>query len=123
MRVGSLQKYYADHGGPQHGGHLSWPGTQEGFPVRGEPAHLRQSEYQGLTHVLDYKSGAFRMWVPEEKAAFDDVMDHIVNGWYAQHKRIDHFSLEYGAPLIWLEWLQIYGEIPNSKAPGAPNVV
>lgn len=120
MPVGSMLKYFSDRGGDDHGGHLHWPGTTQGFPYRGEVAPtLRQSEMDAIQHALDYKSRSFKMWEPQDKAAFDLVMDRIVNGWYLQHKRFDNYVESQQDYVIRLEWVQIYGEHPSGKTPGS----
>lgn len=117
---GSMLKYFSDRGGADHGGQLHWPGTQEGFPFRGEHVPtLKQSETENLAHALDYHSRSFKLWDPEDKRAFDVVMDRIVNGWYMQHKRFDNFVPEQQEYVVRLEWVQIYGEYPAAKHPGS----
>lgn len=119
---GSMLKYFRDKGGPEsgHRGQLMWPGTADGFPVLGNgqtPPDLRQEEYDNLPLSLDFKSDKFEMWDADQKNRYDEIMDRIVNGWYMQRER-RVLDTERG-PLIWLEWVQIYGEIPNAKNPGA----
>ena len=119
--VGSMFKFFQERGGPdtEHRGTLHWPGTAEGFPFRGEQVPLtKQHETEQIGHALDYRSQLFRLWVAEEKAAFDAVMDRIVNGWYMQHRRTDKDVPGQIAPAVWLEWVQIYGELAQGKHPG-----
>jgi len=121
MPRGSMRKFFEEQGGStsEHGADLHWPGTMDGFPFRGPVVpDLRQQEYENVPLALDYHSGQFRLWEPDGKAAFDDVMDKIVNGWYMQHKRIDRWSNEHCGLLVWLEWVQVYGETPAGKHPG-----
>lgn len=121
LRTGSMLKYFEDKGGAEteHGAPLHWPGTPSGFPYRGETAPLlKQKEVEEIDHALDYHSRLFRLWIPEEKEAFDAVMDRIVNGWYMQHRRTDREIPGEVAPAVWLEWVQIYGESPLGKHPG-----
>jgi hypothetical protein len=116
MPDGSMLKYFRDNGGPDHGGDLHWPGTMEGFPFRGDRApDLHQEEFETIAHAMDYHSKLFELWKPEEKQAFDDVMDRIVNGWFMQHRRHDQWTDDGLA--VWLEWVQVYGEVPNTKVP------
>lgn len=119
MPTGSMKKYFEDRGGDAsaHGGPLSWPGTPAGFPFRGSVPDLRQEEYDTIPHVLDYHSQLFRLWDLEEKRAWDQVMDRIMNGWYMEHRRIDRWSDQHCGLVVWLEWVQIYGEAPTTKAP------
>ena len=123
MPRGSMAKYFQERGGNQHGGPLSWPGTIDGFPVRGDNVpDIRGEEITDIPLALDYQSKRFCLWEPGEHAAFNDVMDRIVNGWYMQHKRIDRWSDEHGGLIVWLEWVQIYGEVAGTKHPGVNNV-
>jgi hypothetical protein len=123
MPRGSMHKYFRDQGGSgtDHRGQLLWPGTADGFPVRtdGPIPDLRQAEYEDLPLALDFHSGEFCLWKPEDKARFDAVMDRIVNGWFMQHRRIDKESPD--GLKVHLEWVQIYGETATGKSPGASN--
>jgi hypothetical protein len=120
MPRGSMMKYFSDQGGDRHGGPLHWPGTADGFPFRGDNIpNLKQHEMEQLPHVLDYKSRSFKLWDPADTAEFNLVMDRIVNGWYVQHKRYDNWVQEHLEYIVRLEWIQIYGESPNTKAPGS----
>jgi hypothetical protein len=121
MPDGSLLKFARDaRPGLDHGsGKLLWPGTADGFPVRvdGPAPNLKQAEFDELRHVLDYRSKSFDLWVPEQKTVFDTIMEYIVNGLFMQHKRVDTQTAE--GLRVWLEWVQIYGEIPATKQSGA----
>lgn len=118
---GSVQKYLKDIAHEDHGGALSFPGTASGFPVRGSVQHLRQEEYENLPHVLDFKSRKFVLTNDADKEEFEKIMDRIVNGWYSLYKRVDRWCDENGGPIVWLEWLQIYGEAVQGKHPGGIN--
>jgi len=120
MPSGSMLKYFRESGGEAHGGNLHWPGTVDGFPFRGDKAPtLRQSEVEQLPLALDYHSRSFKLWEPEDRKAFDLVMDRVVNGWYMQHKRFDNFIESQQEYIVRLEWVQVYGEYPQSKHPGS----
>lgn len=118
MPRGSMAKYFREQGGSVHGGQLHWPGTADGYPFRGPVPDLRQQEYLDVPLALDYHSSIFHLWLPDEKEQFDAIMDRIVNGWYMQHKREDRWSEQHDGMIVWLEWVQIYGESPNAKHPG-----
>jgi hypothetical protein len=116
-----MLKFFQETGGlnTEHGGRLHWPGTVDGFPYRGEQAPLlKQQEMENLPLALDYRSKLFELWKPEDKKAFDETMDRIVNGWYMQHRRKDIEVEGQAMPAVWLEWVQIYGESPGTKHPG-----
>ncbi len=121
MPDGSLLKFARDaRPGLDHGsGKLLWPGTADGFPVRveGPAPNLKQAEFDELRHVLDFHSEQFDLWVPEQKKRFDLIRDYIVNGLFMQSMRRDREMPE--GIRVWLEWVQVYGEIPQGKQPGA----
>ena len=113
----STTKFFGE-GGPLHGGNLQWPGTGAGFPVRGAvPADLKQEEFEEIGHVLDFKAAAFRLWVPAEHADYLTIMDRAANGWFSIKFCERHWQPEHESYLIWLEWVQVYGELPNGKRP------
>jgi hypothetical protein len=111
----SIKKYFGDLGGPAHGNdRLHWPGTADGYPVRGNslPPDLKKEELDSIDLQLDFKSKMFELWDPAQKAEFDDVNDKIVNGWYLQQRRNDNWDDEHKHFRVWLEWAQVYGMLP-----------
>jgi hypothetical protein len=111
----SIKKYFGDLGGPAHGNdRLHWPGTADGYPVRGNslPPDLKKEELDSIDLQLDFKSKMFELWDPVQKAEFDDVNDKIVNGWYLQQRRNDNWDDEHKHFRVWLEWAQVYGMLP-----------
>lgn len=121
MPDGSLLKFARDaRPGLDHGsGNLLWPGTASGFPVRveGPAPNLKQAEFDELRHVLDFHSEQFDLWKPDQKRRFDTVRDYIANGLFMQSLRINRETPD--GLQVWLEWVQVYGEIPQGKQPGA----
>ena len=120
MPNSSMLKFFDEQGGPDsdHGGKLHWPGTQDGYPFRGDQVpHLKADEINNISLALDYKSEMFELWDPIAKTRFDEVMERIVNGWYMQHKRRDIEVEGQLLPAVWLEWVQVYGETPSGKHP------
>lgn len=107
----SFQKYYGDKGGSRHGDQpLHWPGTLDGFPVRGATApDLKQRETEDLPLTYDFKSKMFELWDTQQKQEFDEINDRIVNGWYRLLKRADNWDDEQKHFRVWMEWGQIYG--------------
>jgi hypothetical protein len=115
----STRKYFGDLGGPAHNdAHLHWPGTMDGFPVAGSDAHLnlKQEEVENLDLQYDFKSSMFELWDEKQKAAFDEINDRIINGWYRLLKRSDHWNEQKQHFRVWLEWFQIYGLMPGKKS-------
>ena len=119
----SMRKFFSETGGEntEHGGNLSWPGTPDGYPFRGDVPDLKQHESVDIPTALDYHSELFILNDPEHKQRFDMINDRIVNGWYMQRKRIDRWDNNQGGLVVWLEWVQIYGETPKQKHPGISN--
>ena len=120
MPNSSMLKFFDEAGGAEseHGGKLHWPGTQDGYPFRGDTVpHLKEDEIDNIALALDYKSEMFELWDPAAKKRFDAVMERIVNGWYMQHKRRDIVVEGQLLPAVWLEWVQVYGETPSGKNP------
>src|SRR5580704_15190992 len=89
MPNGSLLKYFGETGGPEHGGgQLMWPGTMDGFPVRGKNIpDLKQEELENILLEQDFKSEMFELWDPEQKKRYDKIKDRIANGLYIQFDR------------------------------------
>ena len=106
-------------GGAAHGGaNLLWPGTMDGFPVIGQPGvvpNLKQEELERAEERRDYKSRMFLLWEAEEKQAFDELLDRIINGWYRLLRRADTWDEEHKHYRVWIEWYQVYGVIPVGK--------
>lgn len=122
MAIGSMQKYLSlaasrpgAIGSEPHNGPLSWPGTLDGFPVRGQTEYLRGQDIQDIPHVADFHSRKFELWNPDDHKEFNTVMDRIANGWYRERRRIDRWCEEFNSLVVWLEWVQIYGEIPAKQ--------
>jgi hypothetical protein len=124
--IGSLFKYAGDRGGPNtpHGGNLYWPGTPLGFPLRGvaQPPLMRKEEIARQTkHVLDFHCQIFDLTKPEDQKAYQEVRDRAGNGWYHVTDKQIKWKEDATAPTIYLEWVQIYGELPTDKAPWLTN--
>lgn len=110
MATISMRQFFAE---TQAGGdQLHWPGTSQGFPVRGNPGLLTDAEYRSIPHRLEYHSKRFDLWDQAQHAEFNKIMNHIVNHLYFQHKREDHWMTEHSAMSVWLEWIEVYGEAP-----------
>lgn len=110
----SLLKFFRERGPDNLP--LHFPGTPEGFPVLGAPGSLRREESREIPLRLDYKQRRFRLGDPEDAAQFADVMDHIGAGLYLLYKRLDRWPDNEEAPIVHLEWYQVYGEVPPSRA-------
>jgi len=124
--TGGLDRIFDNHAAPLH-----WPGTNAGYPYRGESVpDLKKDELDRLVqHVLDFHSFRFEMWQPEHEVAYQEVMDRVNNGWYCElrrHEEVVYLPAEFVAPtgqtltrempyqVIFLEWAQIYGQLPQN---------
>ena len=110
-------KYHFDEGGDEtpHNGKLHWPGTVEGFPVRGTHApDLKQFESDDIELHFDFRFKTFKLWEEEDRIAYQDVRDRAANGIYRIdfiHRNVD----DHTRPSIYMEWVQIYGASPNAN--------
>lgn len=79
----SLVKFLNRQGGNGRG-KLYWGRSDvDGLPYRGFNApNLTEEEYEDrVVRVADPHNGTFHTWIPEENAAFLEVMDKNLNGW------------------------------------------
>lgn len=114
-----LVKYFSEQSSEMHGGVLSFPGGPSGLPFLGDNAsNLTKEERENLPVSTYFKSRMFKMWEPEDKKAFDDVMDHITSGWFYQRHRADNWVPEKQHYLVWLEWVQAYHTAPKGPTYG-----
>lgn len=105
-------------------GHLVGRRPSDHLPVRGGGGpgvpDMRGDEADELPVACDFRAGMFRMWVPEENAAYVKVMDRIYNGAYSVLVRREILAgePETGLPgeqmKIWLEWAQVYAQAPST---------
>lgn len=117
-----------------HGGQLQWPGTSAGYPVRGDTIpNLKQEEFEQLPHVLDFHCKTFYLWVEKDQKEYQQLRDRIANEWFVEHHRKDQWielptkvanpdgtetTMQIPQLMVYLEWVQIYGEAPKGKHPG-----
>lgn len=93
---------------------------QDGMPFRGQPALLRDEEYDEFTEqVKDFDAGLFHMDSPEELAKMRGVLDKVCNGWY---KVVDYDKQWVDRPegkktvCIYLLWYVPYRQLDEQKA-------
>ena len=115
----TILKYFGDRGGDgsSHDGLLHWPGTLDGFPFRGpDIPNLKQDELEALPLSIDFRCRTFELWDEADLAAYTDIRDKAANEWY-QVVHIDrHYDKENKHWRIYLEWYQVYGELPDGKS-------
>jgi len=116
-----ILKYFGERGGTDsaHGGQLHWPGTTSGFPFRGTsvPPTLTSDETEEIPLAFDFHCKMFELWNEDELKEYRQIRDRAANGWY-QLVHIERlYDEEHGSWRVYLEWNQIYGELPKGKSP------
>lgn len=113
---GSLSKYWHVRQDRQ-GVPLYWPGTLDGYPLRGQmPPTTKQHEYEDIPLVYDASGSIFEL--PAQMAEYLEVIDKCANGWW--QLRQDQFlgwDSEKKVLYRFVQWLEIHGEVPITKSP------
>jgi|TARA_B100000809_G_scaffold204189_1_gene205506 hypothetical protein len=122
-----ILKYFGERGGDgsEHGGQLHWPGTPAGFPFRGRQVPtLTAEETEDIPTAFDFHCRVFELWTADELKEYQQIRDRAANGWY-QITHIERlFDEDKKNWRVYMEWNQIYGELPKGKSPnysGATN--
>ncbi len=82
-----------------------------------------------MPRVGTFKARWFKLWEPEELAAFVKVMDHVVNGEFSIKTRLDVPLPDYpsdepgGSLKVWLEWVQVSVVPPRQAGFGGVSVL
>ena len=114
----SASRYFGEQD-PRHRGTLHWPGV-DGYPFRGpgvplmKPNELQRVAQHG--HVGDAYHRTFDLSDEQDSKDYDWVRERIRNGWFVQDfvKRWHKGGNIY----VYLEWTQIYVEIPRGRQHG-----
>lgn len=108
-----MSKYFGQRK-DSNGSPLSWSGP-DNFPFRGiPPTMLKNDEADQIPLVYDAKVKILTL--PGQEKEYEEIVDRCANGWYQlRHERIDWNPTE-GKYTIFLQWLEIYGEIPVGKS-------
>jgi len=92
---------------------FQWFANTERIPVLcSDGQALTQQELDSLVLQHEFQSRLFDLSVPEDMAAYNDVMDKIYNGWYAKIDKQQRWPEGRTHPTIWLEWAIRY-KIPR----------
>ena len=114
---GSLKKYFSQSTDGS-GNKLYWPGTIDGYPVRGMPSLTTDREYSEIPVVYDAKCAILEL--PADQARYEEIIDKCANGWFhLRHEKIDYDTAK-GVYRVFLQWLEIYGENTGVKSPHFP---
>jgi hypothetical protein len=114
--MGLLEKFGAEQSPERHGDHLTWPGTDAGFPILGKvTGAFKEREYEELEHKLTYHSRDFLLWDPDDHREYLYIMERAVNGWFKVYDRERRWDDEHKGYRVWLEWAQVYGVAPRQQ--------
>lgn len=85
---------------------VSWDRAHiDGVPFRGSAPLMKEEEYQ--TKVERDNDGyvrAFRLWVPEEAKACEEIINGIANNWYRLIDRDKQYVPEHANWVVLIIW-------------------
>jgi hypothetical protein len=114
--MGLVEKFGAEQSREHHGDHLTWPGTDAGFPILGRVAGtMKQQEYEELEHKFTYHARWFTMWEASDAQEYVYIQERAVNGWFKVLDREKIYDPIKRGYRIWLEWIQVYGVAPAEQ--------
>jgi hypothetical protein len=98
------------------GGSFVLPGVNNGYPFVGdEIPNLKDGEADQLEYVNLYHTKAFDLSDPATKKEFEEIMGQIYNRQYVLIKKEYRWNDDKATPTVWLEWLETYNILPESK--------
>lgn len=115
----AIAHYYGEQD-DRHKGKLLYPGGPDGYPIRlaeGENPTplLRQEEFDSLETKNDFRWKLFDLSKAEDAAEYVYVMDRVTNGWFSLIARERHWIPEEQKYLVYVEWVQIYTQLPKGE--------
>jgi hypothetical protein len=121
--MGLVERFGAEQSRERHGDHLTWPGTDAGFPILGRVGGaLKQEEFEELDHKLVYHARWFLMWEKDDAAEYVYVQERAANGWFKVLDREKVYEPVQRNYRIWVEWVQVYGVAPADAVDGIRNL-
>lgn len=110
----SLSKYFGESS-DANGAPLFWPGVDE-YPFRGSnvPPMLKKDEIEQIPLVLDAKAEVLTL--PKDIKRYEEIIDRCANGWYSMRFEKTNYDAEKREYIVFLSWVEVYGELPNSKS-------
>jgi hypothetical protein len=122
--MGLVERFGNEQSRDHHGDHLTWPGTDAGFPILGRVPNtlMKQAEFEELDHKFTFHSRWFEMWNAEDAKEYVYVQERAVNGWFKvldREKIYDPIKRSYR---IYLEWIQVYGVAPREPGDAIGNL-
>lgn len=113
--MGSLAEHFRlEEDTYEHGNNLIFNHRLLGsVPLRSRSAPpLKEEEYDELEVRPVAKVRTFNLSDVKDLEDYQLVLHRIVNGWYVKLKDFHHFDPEQKAMIVYLEWCQLYKEIP-----------
>lgn len=94
------------------GNTLMWPGTLDGYPVRGpaSPVPLREEELDELPYVSDFHAEILTL--PADLERYIYVMDRVVNGFWVKDREEFHYHPEDRTYSVFLSWAEVSKQVP-----------
>jgi len=112
----SLLQFFKDQGGnPAHDNlRLTWPGHVDGFPYVGDHIpNLTNDESESLSLRSNFHCFLFCLWDESHLTYFNWVQNYVANGLFFEKRRIDNWDEGKKHLRVWLEWVQVYSELPK----------
>jgi hypothetical protein len=90
-----------------------------GFPIAGADKNDTLMDPKALAsarHQFGFNSRIFDLGKPDDKKAYDEIMDQIVNRRKMRYKFIELISQDKTSVRFYLEWLDIEAVLPDGAA-------
>lgn len=107
-----------DNGSLPNGAVLHWRrAVLDSAPFRGSPnALFRDEEIEKLANrEYDAKVDTFKLWDPEDRARYVDIIDKTANNWYQVLFVERHYVPEEKNMIVYLEWVEPYLAMPHES--------
>lgn len=96
-----------------HRGRLFHSPDSDPLPIRGPaPPLLTDTEADRLEQVAEAYLRLFDTADAQDRSDLQKIYTRVVHGWYAIKHEEHHFDREKRTMLVYLEWFQMYNEVP-----------
>lgn len=113
----SLRDFFrvSEREAPDHGGPLYFnQRLLGGVPLRSQALPtLTQEEVDEVPIRPVARVDLFDLSIPEKLEEYTLIRHRIANGWYVEKYVERHFNPEKQHMLVYLEWYQLYGDVPT----------
>lgn len=108
---------YFPNGQDGNGNNIHFPGTIDGVPFRSQyPPDLKQEEFEQIKYVYDAHTEIFDLSVPEQKIAYNEIIDKCAKGLSILRFDTSQFDAEKKTWVVFCQWLDKYGEPPDKRS-------